>query len=187
MSHLQTLTSLNDREHILISLEPRYAEGILDRTKLVEFRRRTMNVKADTTVWLYAKLPVGSIVGRATVRANHNLTPSTLWRRFGSVSGLSRAEFANYFDGVSLGTVLELSHSHRLSSSFSLEALRSFQHKFQPPQFFSRLSVGSPVLAAVLGLECGGQTSLYSISTTAPLNEADAPNEMALNLIADTG
>jgi predicted transcriptional regulator len=141
---------MSDADHILISLEPRYAEGILERTKLVELRRRAMNVKVGATVWLYAKLPVGSIVGRATVRANHVLAPSTLWRKFGSVSGISRAEFFDYFDGVPLGTALELSDCRRLASSFTLESLRQFQHSFQPPQFFTRLSVGTPILSAML-------------------------------------
>jgi len=141
---------MSDADHILISLEPRYAESILERTKLVELRRRAMNVRGGATVWLYAKLPVGSIVGRATVRANHILAPSTLWRRFGSVSGLSRTEFFNYFDGVPLGTALELTDCRRLTSAFSLESLRRFQHSFQPPQFFARLSIGTPILTAML-------------------------------------
>lgn len=141
---------MSDAGHILISLDPRYAESILERTKLVELRRRTMNVKVGATVWLYAKLPVGSIVGRATVRANHALAPSTLWRRFGSVSGLSRVEFFNYFDGVSLGTALELTDCRRLTCSFSLESLRRFQHTFQPPQFFTRLPIGTPLLTAMM-------------------------------------
>ena len=141
---------MSDADHILISLEPRYAEGILERTKLVELRRRTMNVRVGATVWLYAKLPVGSIVGRARVRVNHVLAPSTLWRKFGSVSGLSRTEFFEYFEGVSLGTALELSDCRRLTSSVSLESLRHFQRKFQPPQFFTRLAVGAPILTAML-------------------------------------
>ena len=85
---------MSDADHILISLEPRYAESILERIKLVELRRRAMKVKVGATVWLYAKLPVGSIVGRATVRANHVLAPSTLWRRFGAVSAISRGSFS---------------------------------------------------------------------------------------------
>ena len=141
---------MSDADHILISLEPRYAEGILERTKLVELRRRPMNVEAGATVWLYAKLPVGSIVGRATVRANHVLAPATLWRKFGAVSGISRTEFFDYFGGTSRGTALELSDVRRLASAFSLESLRRFQHRFQPPQFFKRLSLDTPILTAIL-------------------------------------
>jgi predicted transcriptional regulator len=142
---------MSEADHILISLEPRYAECILGRTKLVELRRRAMNIKAGATVWLYAKSPVASIVGRATVQANHLLAPSTLWRRFGPVSGLSRAEFFDYFDGISQGTALELTNCVRLPCCFSLKELRGHQHKFQPPQFFARLSPEAPILAAMLG------------------------------------
>ncbi|TDF26773.1 hypothetical protein EZI45_18020 [Delftia tsuruhatensis] len=46
----------------------------------------------STTVWIYVKMPVGSIVGCATVTGLHTLAPSTLWRRFGTVSGLKRHE-----------------------------------------------------------------------------------------------
>ena len=46
-------------DQILISLEPRHAENILEGRKRVELRRRTMNVTIGSTVWMYAKLPVG--------------------------------------------------------------------------------------------------------------------------------
>jgi hypothetical protein len=53
-------------DQILVSLEPRHAENILEGRKRVELRRRTMSVTIGSTVWMYAKLPVGSI-----------------WRRYG--------------------------------------------------------------------------------------------------------
>jgi predicted transcriptional regulator len=57
-----------DDDHILISLEPRHAENLLDGRKRVELRRHAMNVSIGSTVWMYAKLPVGSIIGRAITR-----------------------------------------------------------------------------------------------------------------------
>ncbi len=64
-------------DNILISLEPRHAENILAGLKRVELRRRTMNVSPGCTVWIYAKLPVGSIVGRTTLsRFTFGLRPS---------------------------------------------------------------------------------------------------------------
>jgi predicted transcriptional regulator len=140
---------MSDNEHILISLEPRHAESILDGKKIVELRRRAMNVKAGATVWIYAKLPVGSIVGSAIVRAIHVQAPSTLWRKFGPVCGITRAEFFDYFEEIELGTALELSDCRRLASSFTLESLRQFNARFQPPQFFARLKRGTPLLTAI--------------------------------------
>ena len=136
-------------DHILISLEPRHAENILEGRKRVELRRRTMNVTIGSTVWMYAKLPVGSIIGRAIVAAIHVLAPATLWQRFGAVSGISRSEFFEYFADRDQGTALELSDCRRLTHAFDLEALRRFHHDFQPPQFFIRLRHNTPLWSAM--------------------------------------
>src|SRR5882757_1407675 len=121
---------MSDDEHILISLEPRHAENILAGRKTVELRRRPMNVKVGATVWIYAKRPVGSIIGCAKVRNIHLQAPSTLWRKFGPVSGISRADFFAYFEGVAQATALELSECRRLGSSLTLESLRQFNASF---------------------------------------------------------
>jgi predicted transcriptional regulator len=136
-------------DQILISLEARHAENILLGKKLVEFRRRPMNVEAGATVWIYSKLPVGSIVGCATVAAVRRHAPSTLWRKFGPHSGISRTEFFEYFAGVTQGVALELTDCKRLCASVPLESLRRFSAGFHPPQFFARLRQGEPVLAAI--------------------------------------
>lgn len=137
-------------DQILISLEARHAENILLGRKLVEFRRRPMNVKPGTTIWIYAKLPVGSIVGYATVGAVRVHAPSTLWRKFGACSGISRSEFFSYFDGISRGTAIELTNCRRLFNSVTLESLRRLSAGFQPPQFFIRLEQKAPLLAGIL-------------------------------------
>lgn len=136
-------------DQILISLEARHAESILDGRKLVEFRRRTMKVKPGATIWIYAKLPVGSIVGFATVAAVRTHAPSTLWRKFGSLAGISRSEFFDYFDGISQGTALELTNCRRLCASVSLKSLRRVKAGFHPPQFFAHLRQGAPLLTAI--------------------------------------
>jgi predicted transcriptional regulator len=137
-------------DQILISLEARHAENILQGRKLVELRRRPMNVEVGSTVWIYAKLPVGSIVGCASVAAVRICAPCTLWRKFGEISGISRSEFFDYFEGIGKGTALELTNCKRLNSSISLESLRHFSAGFQPPQFFFRLKQGAPLLAGIL-------------------------------------
>lgn len=136
-------------EHILISLAPRHAENIFSGRKQVELRRRTMHVAPGTTVWIYVKLPVGSIVGRVRIGAIHASSPSTLWRRYGSVSGLTRSEFFDYFSGVAKGIVLVLENAKRLNRSLPLEVLREHADGFQPPQFFARLDAQHPLLDAI--------------------------------------
>jgi predicted transcriptional regulator len=138
-------------EHVLISLEQRHAENIFAGTKHVELRRRAMNVKAGTVVWIYVKLPVGRIVGYAKVSAAHALAPATLWRRFANVSGITREEFFEYFDGISTGFALGLHEARRLAGTVSLTELREASAGFQPPQFFIRIAPDSPLLRVIEG------------------------------------
>jgi predicted transcriptional regulator len=115
----------------------------------METRRRPMNVKVGATVWIYAKRPVGSIVGCAKVRDIHLLAPQALWRRFCNDCCIPRSEFFEYFEGVAQATALELSGCKRLGASLSLESLRRSSVGFQPPQFFARLKVGTPLMGAI--------------------------------------
>ena len=131
---------MNKNEHIIISLEARHAENILCGHKQVELRRRTMNVTPGTIIWMYAKLPVGSIVGKVRIFDVYESSPKALWRRFGSVSGVSRSEFFEYFDGSDEGVALVLENAERLRCSLSLEFLREFLDGFHPPQFYSLLT-----------------------------------------------
>lgn len=136
-------------EHILISLDSRHAENIFAGHKRVELRRRTMRVSPGATVWIYVKLPVGSIVGHARIGEIHSSSPASLWRRYGSVSGLSKREFFEYFGGAERGVALVLERSMRLRSSLSLRSLREVDEGFQPPQFFVRLTSKHPLHEAV--------------------------------------
>jgi len=140
---------MNRNQNILISLASRFAEKIFAGTKQVELRRRAMRVTPGATVWIYVKLPVGSIVGRARVEAVHASSPASLWRRFGLVSGLSKTEFFEYFKGVTQGFALVLEGAKRLRQSLSLDSLRRIAEGFNPPQFFVRLTSEHPLFLAV--------------------------------------
>jgi predicted transcriptional regulator len=139
---------MNEAAHALISLEERFAEDILNGIKLVELRRRPMRLSLGTTIWMYVKVPVGKVIGSAQVRSLHALAPETLWRRYGDVSGLSRAEFFDYFSGVEHGFVLVLGNPTRLRSPFPLKTLRSLNDGFQPPQFFQHLASDGALVSA---------------------------------------
>lgn len=148
-------------EQILISLEPRHAENILEGRKRVELRRRMMHVAIGSTVWFYAKRPVASIIGRAIIQAIHAFAPATLWHKFGAVSGVSRGEFFEYFAERDQGIALELSDCRRLAQGFDLKALRHLHHGFQPPQFFTRLRCDTPLGIAMSELlTTSGQPSI---------------------------
>ncbi|SPA48448.1 conserved protein of unknown function [Cupriavidus taiwanensis] len=140
---MQRLMDMSTNDHVLISLDERHANNILAGTKRVELRRRTMHVVSGTVVWLYVKQPVGSVVGRAVVAATHTLTPSQIWRRFGQCSGLKKAEFFDYVEGLETAFVLELKDVRRMQDPVPLDALRDASSRFHPPQFFTRIDATS--------------------------------------------
>ena len=81
-----------------MSIRPRFAAAILDGSKQVEFRKRTL--AADISrVLIYTTRPVGSIEGEYGVVRQVVGTPDELWQRFAAVAGMSRSEFFDYFAG----------------------------------------------------------------------------------------
>jgi len=139
---------ISEMENILISLEPKHAQNILNGSKLVELRRRTMHVTPGTTMWMYVKLPIGSIIGKVRIKDAKHGTPKALWKDFGAVSGISKNEFFSYFNGVNFGVALILSDATRLEREIALDELREQNNRFHPPQFFTRLQAGHPILSA---------------------------------------
>lgn len=131
-------------KHILISLAPRHAKNIFDGVKHIELRRRPMNVEPGTIVWIYVTLPVGVLMGRAKIAALHIASPCSLWRQFGSVSGLAKSEFLDYLDGLEQGLVLTLEDAKTLQEPLSLQDLRDISDRFNPPQFFIRIDEQHP-------------------------------------------
>lgn len=130
------------KESILISLEPRHAKSILAGGKTVELRRRRPHVAPGTLLWLYSKMPVGCVVGHATIKQIHEDSPARLWRRFGRATGIARDEFFCYFEGREVGVAIELEGTVSLRSPITLQRLRQSDKRFQPPQFFVRLTGG---------------------------------------------
>ena len=135
--------------NFLISLEERHANSILEGTKTVEFRRRPMHVVIGAAVWIYVKMPVGSVVGCAKVIGLHTLAPSTMWNRFGAVSGLQRQEFFDYFSGLERAFALGLGEPTQLASPIPLSKLRDLSSGFHPPQFFANVASDGPLLRAM--------------------------------------
>jgi len=140
---------MKSKQHVLISLEERHANNILGGAKKVELRRRTMHVEPGSIVWLYVKKPIGAVIGYAVVEASYSAAPSTVWHKYGAVSGLSRAEYLSYFEGAAAACAMGISRPRRLKKPIPLEELRSASPGFQPPQFYCRLDVGSSMRACL--------------------------------------
>jgi predicted transcriptional regulator len=78
-----------DCTDILISVAPIYTKSILNGKKTVELRRRRMNVNIGTRVWIYSKLPVGSVEATAVVESVSCADPESLWSEFQDAVGIT--------------------------------------------------------------------------------------------------
>lgn len=128
------------KKHILISLEPRHAESMLTGNKSVELRRRPITVESGDVMWIYSKRPCAEVVGWVEVSAVHGAAPSSIWRKYGAKTAITRGEFFDYFTDRSVAYAIEIRSFCRLKKPVSLARLRLAEEGFHPPQFFKRLN-----------------------------------------------
>lgn len=130
---------MSDCNDILISLAPIYARAILNGNKTVELRRRRIHVREGTRIWIYSKLPVGSIEATAIVERICLADPESIWSEFHQTVGITKAAFNEYFDGCSRGCAVVLRDVSPVNPTMELAQLRTAISGFHPPQFFKRL------------------------------------------------
>lgn len=116
----------------LLSIHPRHASAILRGDKLVELRRTP--VAADVThVLIYATAPVQAVVGWFEVDGVDVASKSGLWSAHGSVAGVTRKEFRDYFSGAARAFAIRVGQVHRLLPMVSLDKIPGVR---RPPQSF---------------------------------------------------
>lgn len=124
---------------LLLSIRPRFAEGILAGVKRVELRRRLPRVGPQDTVLIYATVPTMAVIGFFVVEGLVRLPLGPLWRRVRDIAGVTRAEYLDYFDGLTEGVGIFIGEIQRFSRPLSLAELRLLWPGFQPPQGFRYL------------------------------------------------
>lgn len=134
------------KSDILISVDDRHVQNMLDGYKRVEFRRRSVSVGEGVRVWIYSKIPTGEVKALGIVEQVFRATPADIWKYYGDVSGISKTEFDEYYTDVEEGCAIVFHSIEELTNKISLSAIRNAIGQFHPPQFFKYLSSGSPEL-----------------------------------------
>jgi predicted transcriptional regulator len=124
-------TGIVDRA-LLISIQPRYANAILDGTKTIELRRTMPTLEADALALIYSSSPTKALVGWATIKQIFRATPTALWREHKLSTGVTAAEFKDYFEGRTKAYGLHLSEVGRAERDVRLAELRTYG--LEPPQ-----------------------------------------------------
>lgn len=124
----------------IISIHPRHANAILDGAKTVELRRRIPTLSVGTRLWIYATLPVGAVIGLATVDRIVRGEPKEIWLEFGDQTGIDQMDFDAYFSGAEEAIGLLLVDVQRSLEQVEIAQLRGLRDGFHPPQVMMALS-----------------------------------------------
>jgi predicted transcriptional regulator len=121
---------------ILLSVKPKFAELIVEGSKLVELRR-TVPAQAVGIIAIYCSAPTKAIVALADVKETIEAVPSKLWSiAKANGGGLTRAELTAYFDSKQSGFALMLENVRVYAKPVS--PARVFK-SFSAPQSFRYL------------------------------------------------
>lgn len=126
---------------VLMSIRPRFAQGILAGEKTVELRRRAPRVEPGDVVVIYETSPTKAIVGWTKVEAVETAAPAALWAKVEDDAGVSRREFDEYFAGSPSATAIRLVDVMALATPIKLDAIRMRWPWLRPPQSYRYVSV----------------------------------------------
>lgn len=126
---------------LLLSIRPRFAEQIFAGTKIVELRRVCPRVEPGDLVIVYSSGTQKALVGAFQIAQIFKSPPASIWKRFGSGTGLRKAEFESYYAGIETGFAIEISHTWRLVTPVNLADLRRQPGGFLPPQGYRYLNL----------------------------------------------
>jgi predicted transcriptional regulator len=124
---------------LLISIQPRFANAILDGTKTIELRRTMPTLPPGAIALIYSSSPTKALVGWATVEEVLQASPNALWREHKASTGVTSAEFKEYFADRADAYGLRLSAVRRADQDVSLTALRTYG--LEPPQSWRYVAV----------------------------------------------
>ena len=127
---------------VLMSIRPRYANKIFDRTKTVELRRiKPMTLAGGDLVFVYVSSPVKSLFGAFRVASVVEKSLPALWKSVKNHAGINYSEFMKYFEGVKFGTAIFIEDVWQLPKPIYLSDLQKEVKDFYPPQSFRYTSI----------------------------------------------
>ena len=154
-------------EQAILSLKPQYVELILSGKKTVELRNRIVRMEPGTVIWIYATKPVGGIVALAELDSVVHDTPAEIWVQYGREICIDRAHFDSYINNRESVSALILSSVRKLKHSVTLDWIRRSTGNFQPPQFYSRLSLDGRLSSTLNNALRVGDSSTLDLATAA--------------------
>jgi predicted transcriptional regulator len=127
------------KNDILISVQPAYADQIMDGCKTVELRRRfVQDVGPDARLFIYSSKPVGAIIGCASIDEVVKLPVRQIWKKFRRQACVEKSDFEKYFCGLAFGFVVSLGNVTPLTELLVREDILN-RWGIHPPQSYMYL------------------------------------------------
>lgn len=133
MTDTETET-LHDRPNILLSIDPEWAEAILEGEKKWEYRRTAPARTPPYRLVLYATFPEKEAIGEAYVGQVLNMGIPELVNATVDETPHERADIFEYFDGLDTGYAIRIDSAGPLDATHTLDDLRSMG--LEPSQNF---------------------------------------------------
>ena len=111
-----------DRAIVLLPIMPQYAELIRAGSKTIEFRKRGF-LQDVSHVVLYETMPIKKITAFFSVEDIVTASPSSLWRRYRTVGGITKCDYDDYYEGSTLATGILIDTVDILDAPVSLSDL----------------------------------------------------------------
>jgi predicted transcriptional regulator len=122
-----------DKNVIMISIHPQFAQAIFRGEKTIEFRKLNVPKHVEYVV-LYVTAPQSKIAGYFSVKGVVEDLAIELWNKFRNVSGTTEDFFFQYYgkDGTGRGFLVD--KVHILANPITLDAIKEGA---KPPQSFT--------------------------------------------------
>ena len=135
------MKTTNDGHVLLLSIQPKYANLIFEGTKTIELRRVRPRVAQGDFVLIYVSSPDKVLLGNCQVEQVIGNSPKMLWNLVRDKSGLKKADFLEYFEGVSTGYAIVLNQVQKFNQPILLSQLQQALAGFHPPQSYRYLTL----------------------------------------------
>lgn len=104
---------------ILLSINPEYANRILDGSKKYEFRKRLPQKYVDKII-IYSTSPEMQVVGEVDVIDVLSFKKTPLWEKTKNHAGISRKKYREYFANVDIAYAYKLGNVTKFNPAKTL-------------------------------------------------------------------
>ena len=118
--------------NVLLSIKPKYANAILAREKLVEFRKLTFKKEIER-VYIYSSAPEQRIIGYFIIENIDTGSPKELWEKYNDVGSISEEDFFEYFAKKEIGYSIKIKSVNKFKKS---KNPKDIFKNFVPPQSY---------------------------------------------------